>query len=58
MPDSYIAGVSEAINRESREMERYKAIREGFPVGSSYIYIITVRFFRKLILSGILIGLE
>lgn len=37
MPESYIAGISEAINRETRERERYKAIREGFPTGSSYI---------------------
>lgn len=41
MPESYLAGISEAINRESREMERYKAIREGFPTGSSYIYTLS-----------------
>lgn len=41
MPESYIAGISEVINRESREMERYKAIREGFPAGSSYIYTLS-----------------
>ncbi|CUU48612.1 ferritin-like domain-containing protein [Clostridium beijerinckii] len=41
MPKSYIEGISEAINRETREVERYKAIREGFPVGSSYIYTLS-----------------
>lgn len=41
MPESYIAGISEAINRETRERERYKAIREGFPTGSSYIYTLS-----------------
>lgn len=41
MPESYLAGISEAINRESREMERYKVIREGFPAGSSYIYTLS-----------------
>lgn len=41
MPESYLAGISEAINRESREMERYKAIKEGFPAGSSYIYTLS-----------------
>lgn len=41
MPESYLAGISEAINRESREMERYKAIIEGFPTGSSYIYTLS-----------------
>lgn len=41
MPESYLAGISEAINRELREMERYKAIREGFPSGSSYIYMLS-----------------
>ncbi|EKQ52854.1 MULTISPECIES: ferritin-like domain-containing protein [unclassified Clostridium] len=41
MPESYIAGISEAINRETREMDRYKAIREGFPTGSSYIYTLS-----------------
>lgn len=41
MPESYLSGISEIINRESREMERYKAIREGFPAGSSYIYTLS-----------------
>lgn len=41
MPQSYLAGISEAINRESRELERYKVIREGFPTGSSYIYTLS-----------------
>ena len=41
MPESYLAGISESINRESREMERYKVIREGFPAGSSYIYTLS-----------------
>ncbi|WP_271812472.1 ferritin-like domain-containing protein [Clostridium beijerinckii] len=41
MPKSYIEGISEAINRETREVEFYKAIREGFPVGSSYIYTLS-----------------
>lgn len=41
MPESYLSGISEAINREAREIERYKAIREGFPAGSSYIYTLS-----------------
>lgn len=41
MPESYLAGISEAINREAREIERYKAIRERFPTGSSYIYTLS-----------------
>ena len=41
MPESYLAGISAAINRESREVERYKAIRDGFPTGSSYIYTLS-----------------
>ena len=41
MPESYLAGISEAINRESRELERYKAIRDAFPAGSSYIYTLS-----------------
>ncbi|MDF2883632.1 MAG: hypothetical protein K0R54_4190 [Clostridiaceae bacterium] len=41
MPESYLAGISEAINRESREIEHYKVIREGFPAESSYIYTLS-----------------
>lgn len=33
MPQSYLDGIKKAINRELREIERYKAIREGFPIG-------------------------
>lgn len=41
MPKSYIEGISEAINRETREIERYKTIRKSFPEGSSYIYTLS-----------------
>lgn len=41
MPQSYLAGINEIISRESREMERYKSIREGFPAESSYIYTLS-----------------
>lgn len=41
MPESYLVGISHAINIESREIERYKKIREGFPAGSSYIYTLS-----------------
>lgn len=48
MPQSYLAGISEMINRELRERDRYKRIREGFPNGSSYIYTLS-----NIIASGL-----
>ncbi|OOM77320.1 ferritin-like domain-containing protein [Clostridium sp. BL-8] len=48
MPQSYLAGISEIINRESREIERYKRIRKGFPDGSSYIQTLSNIITREL----------
>lgn len=40
MPKSYLSGISELVDREARKVNRYKKIGEGFPVGSSYKYML------------------
>ncbi len=39
MPESYLSGISELIDREERKVNRYKEIGKGFPPGSPYKYM-------------------